>query len=199
MSYPTEDAAFYSAVDAARLGNIIAAAAGTLYANQTKLTVEPTGGTVAITGALVPVRGLLTVKPGDSVTAGFLYGTQGKLILDGATIAVGSNHVAGLYGQVSAAAAVLTSGHVAGLIVSGQNLPGSANLDMIYCESGGVPINSCLKTIVDANYVFDIEEQNNTGTMVNSTNGVDISGGAKQGWVRIHTKDGARKLQLYAD
>ena len=124
-----------------------------------QFTLTPTGGTLTLspnTDSLAAIRGNITLTSGSTLAAGFLYGVQGKLILDGDTIAVGSDHIAGLYGQLSASGATLTSGHIAIIIASGQNLPTSANVDAIYAESGGGTINSVLKAYVKSTYFFDI-------------------------------------------
>ena len=109
--------------------------------------------------SLVGVRGLATVPSSGSATSGFIFGTQGKFIGDGATIDVGSAHVAGLYGQMSLSGATITSGHVAIGILSGQSLPASSNVDGLYMESGGNSINSLVKGIFNANYVIDLSKE----------------------------------------
>src|ERR1019366_2444272 len=52
--------------------------------------------TVAVTRSVVGTRGAVQV---NSITSGFLYGTQGKLILAG-TLNNGAGFNAGLFGQV---------------------------------------------------------------------------------------------------
>jgi hypothetical protein len=104
------------------------------------------------------VRTALTLQP-SKIATGYVYGAEGKLIGDGATIDAGGAHLAGLYGQLSLAGAVVTSGHVAAVIADVQTPPDTgANLvDGIYVEQVvGSPINSILKAIANATYAFDL-------------------------------------------
>jgi hypothetical protein len=129
-----------------------------------QFTLTPTGGTLTMsptTDSLAAMRGAITLTSGDTLAAGFLYGVQGKLTLDGTTIAVGSGHIAGVYGQISGNGMTATSGHIAVIIASGQNLPTSANVDMLYAESGGGTVNSVLKAYVKSTYFFDISGEAN--------------------------------------
>ena len=41
--------------------------------------LDPSGDTVAISGSFTALRGNLTIDSADTVTAGYLYGVQGKL------------------------------------------------------------------------------------------------------------------------
>jgi hypothetical protein len=109
--YPTVDAAFYAAVAAAQSGTLIGATGGPLYADESKVTIDPAAGTIAIAGAIVPLRGSLVVAAGATVTAGYLYGTQGKITVKGTLNHPSSEYSAALVGQLDLSAAVaLTSG-----------------------------------------------------------------------------------------
>ena len=125
-------------------------------------------GELTVTGAIsglgtnpaVGVRGLLTLAAAANATSGFYYGTQGKLVADSATVAIGSNHAAGVYAQASFASGTVTSGHVAALIADVQTPPstGGANVDAIYAEQvTGTKINSAFKAIVNSTYAFDLD------------------------------------------
>ena len=114
MSYPTEDATFFAAWEANRAGKIIDAVSGLAFAKETKITLAPTLGTIAISGAIIPVRGNLTVDTAVTVTAGFLYGAQGKFTLKGTINGSGANSGCGLMGQLDlSAAAAITAGNIA--------------------------------------------------------------------------------------
>jgi len=129
---------------------------------QSNLTLS--GATIAAgSNPITGVRGSVTVNSGSALNSGYVYGTQGKVILDGATVAVGSAHVAGIYGQMSASGTTVTSGHVAIGILSGQNLPASSNIDGLYLESGTGPVNSIVKAIFNSNLVFDFSMQSGPG------------------------------------
>jgi len=111
MSYPTEDASFFAWTEARKLGEVIAAASGTLFANETKVILDPTSGSIAITGAVVPVRGHLQVAAAKTVTAGYLYGVQGKITVKGTLNHPSSEYSAALVGQLDLSSAVaLTAG-----------------------------------------------------------------------------------------
>ena len=111
MSYPTEDAAFYTWINATKAGELIGATSGTLYAGESKVTIDPAAGSIAVTGAIVPLRGHLVVAAAKTVTAGYLYGTQGKITVKGTLNHPSSEYSAGLVGQLDLSAAVaLTAG-----------------------------------------------------------------------------------------
>src|ERR1035437_8158148 len=145
------------------------ATAGTSYSYKVKALAsgEPTSGSqcssadsATLTNLDVGVRTAITLTPGQT-EAGFVYGAEGKLIGDGATIDAGSSHLAGLYGQLSLASnAVVTSGHVAAIIADVQTPPatGGSNVDGIYTEQvKGTKINSAIKSAVNATYAFDLD------------------------------------------
>jgi len=156
-----------------------------------------TGSITSITGSLCAVRGELNVGTGLNIAGGYFYGTQGKAILDGATVAIGANdHLAGVYAQMSANGSTFTSGHIAILICSGQNLPASSNADAIYVESGAGPINSCLKTVLNANVVFDLSEQNVTNTMCKATSVTNGLTSGTYGWIAVKVQGQTRYIPL---
>lgn len=123
---------------------------------RSEVTVTPATTVTFGSASIVGVRGCVTVTTGKEVTDGFLYGVQGKFVGDGATLSVGSGHIAAVLAQMSGSGMTATDGHIAPLIVSGQNLPTSANVNMIYLESGGGKVNAILQSNVKATYAFDI-------------------------------------------
>ena len=153
-----------------------------------------TGAVVGMgTNSSAGVRGLVTLA--TSATSGFMYGVQGKLVVDGATVNVGSNHASGIYGQLSASAATITSGHVAVIIASGQSLPTSSYIDMIYAESGGNAINSVLKSIVNATYILDLDYESGPGAAAMSLTGT-AGATATKGWLKVNVHGTTRYIPL---
>ena len=144
-------------------------------------------------GNLVGVRGAVTVTDGTTVgTGGFLYGTQGKIILGTGTLNVGSAHVAGLYGQLDMTGGTTTTGHVAAVIGDIFAVgTGGANIDNFYAEqSTGTANNSAFKCIVNSTYLFDLSDSG-TGNWEIATNG-----GTAAGCLKIKTTAGTRYIQL---
>lgn len=129
----------------------------TLTPSTTDLDMSTNGG------SLVAIRGCTTLTSGKSVSDGYLYGVQGKFVGDGATIAVGSQHVAAVLAQMSGSSMITTSGHIAPLVVSGQNLPTSTYINGIYVESGGGTINSILQANCKATFAFDLNNFESCG------------------------------------
>lgn len=161
---------------------------------KSELVVTPaTTAAIGSNGSLVGVRGAVTLTTGKSLTDGFLFGVQGKTILSGATVAVGSDHIAGVYAQLDAASATLTSGHIAALIASIQGTPTSANVDLIYGESvTGNVINSMFKAIAKSTYVFDLAS--NTHTQMSTTGTVGTT--AAKGWLKVLVEGAVRYIPL---
>jgi hypothetical protein len=133
------------------------------------------------TNSAAGVRGLLTLAAAANATSGFYYGTQGKLVADSATIAVGAGHVAGVYAQLSAASGTVTSGHVAAVIADVQTPPstGALLVDCIYAEQvTGTAINSILKAVAFATYAFDLSSYGNTAFAPAAGTGAGSAGAA---------------------
>lgn len=160
-----------------------------------ELTVTPaTSVAVGSNGSLAGVRGCVTLTTGKSITDGYIYGVQGKAVLDGATVEVGSDHVAGVYAQLSASGATITSGHVAILAVSGQSLPASANVNAIYVESGGATINSMLQSNCRATYIFDLNNFESAGCVSSSGTPGSVTGAT--GWIKCLVDGAVRYIPL---
>lgn len=179
--------------DVTTLKTLTSATPATERLTRSELTLTP-ATTSNVSGSVAGVRGLVTLTTGKSLAGGYAYGTQGKFIGDGATIAVGSAHVAGLYGQLSLAGATVTSGHVAIIVASGQSLPASANVDGIYLESGGNVINSMFKAICNANYVMDLAKESGADTWLAAS-----AGAAANKWLVIKAQGTVYKIALLAN
>ena len=104
-------------------------------------------------GTLSAVRGELNV-PNSAAVSGtaYLFGVQGKLVCGTTTtLAVGSGHACGLYGQIDISGASTLTGHVAAIIASVQDTTSTARtaLNGIYVElpayGSGAKANSVLQ------------------------------------------------------
>lgn len=159
-----------------------------------QLTVTPeTSAAIGSNGSLAAVRGLVTLSSGKSITDGFLFGTQGKLVLDGATVNVGSDHIAGVYAQMSASGATFTSGHIAPLISCGQSLPAGI-ADMIYCENNDVTkLHAVIEAVANADFVFDCTSEDG-----NSAYLVGTAGSSASKYMRIKLSGTEYRIALLA-
>ena len=189
----------YSAMsEAAQPGNIRLIDSELLlnYAGSTAIEVNPTGIDGQPTSAnqntaansIAAIRGGITVggtytspavtssfpskTTATTITAGFLYGVQGKLTLGaGATLANGSNFNAALFGQLDTSAA---GAAVSGLYLSALHLDmgaasslsagSNANVNVITATNttSGL-INSILKVIANAEYFADLDDVSTGG------------------------------------
>jgi hypothetical protein len=164
MSYPTEDAAFYAWIDGLKAGELTGAVSGSVFASESKVTIDPASGSIAVTGAIIPVRGHLVVAAGKTVTAGYLYGTQGKITVKGTLNHSASEYSAGLVGQLDLSAAVaLTSGTLSMLWLDA----GAASAVALSSVSGIVitntialkPMHAILNVpLADATYFADLND-----------------------------------------
>lgn len=182
----------------------VPAANGIIYANTTATSTTPGSvrailgsATLAATttsGTIVGVRGIVTGTTAITGTV-YAYGVQGKIVLDNVNVTAGSAHVCGLLAQISGNGMTATSGHIAGLIVSGQNLPTSANVNAIYCESGGGKINAVMQSNVKADYFLDINNFE-SGGCCSAT--VDVSTSSSSGNIKVLVDGQVRYIKLYS-
>jgi hypothetical protein len=160
---------------------------------RSELLLAP-ASTVTVSGSVTAIRGCITLKSGATAESGsFLYGAQGKAVLDGATVDVGSAHVAGLYGQMSAAGATFTSGHIAPIISSGQSLPAGI-ADMIYCENNDVTVlNAIIEAVANANFVVDATSEDGNSAYLATT-----AGSAASKYMRVRLSGTEYRIALLA-
>ena len=151
-----------------------------------------TAGAVT-SGTLAAIRGIVTYLT-QTLTNVFTYGVQGKLVGAGATIDAGSSHVCGVLAQMDLSGTTVSSGHIAPLIVSGQTLPASAYVNMVYFESGGNKINAAEQFNVAANFLWDINNFESCG-IITTPSGATHSGNLRTIKVQI---DGATYYILAA-
>ena len=126
--------------------------------------LELTSAVTAITGSVAAVRGAVTTDSGGTLGSGsFVYGVQGKLVLNG-TLNSGSGFNAGVFAQLdtSGAGFAHTSGYLAPIIAdfgATAHLSADALADMIVLLNTTTSlINSILKTEAKANYLFDLND-----------------------------------------
>ena len=147
-------------------------------------------------GNLVGVRGAVTMAAASTVSGGYLYGTQGKLITGTATITAGNQF--GVFGQLDVTGATLTSpGHMAPLSGNtyGFNAGSSAYLNNLYLENaGGGVINSQIQTFGKSTYWADIStnahapEANTTCTpsaVTGATGGIQVLVDGVARWIPL--------------
>lgn len=147
-------------------------------------------------GNLVGVRGEVNCTTSTNISGSYLYGVQGKLITNAATIDCGSGAVCGLYGQLDVTGGTLTSGYVTPIAsnVYGANSGAFAAVDGIYVEhAGGGVINSLVRLFGKSTYVFDIAS--NTHDNV-STSGTCTTPGQAHGWIKVNIDGSTRYIAL---
>lgn len=127
-------------------------------------------------GTLAAIRGVVTAVTAITGSV-FVYGVQGKCVLDGVTVAAGSAHVCAVLAQLSGSGMTATSGHIAALVVSGQSLPASANVNLAYFESGGATINAAIQFNCRSTYLFDINNFESCGIVAAAGSGGTGSAG----------------------
>lgn len=100
---------------------------------RSEVTITPaTAAAIAAGGSLAGVRGAVTVSAGKSLTEGFIYGVQGKSVLNG-TLAEGSAaRVTGVLGQTDLAAGTVTAGQVSGVWADLQGSPTLTVPDQVF-------------------------------------------------------------------
>lgn len=216
----------YSAMaEAAQPGNIRAVDSELLfnYPGSTAIEVNPTGtdgqpvtpntaasNIAAIRGAITVAGTYTSPNPTSSfpsksvtttITAGYLYGVQGKINLAG-TMNNGSGFTASLFGQMdtSAATATITSGYVSALhldmgATSSLSSGSSAfiNAETITNTCATLKMNSVIKVIANAAYLFDLSESNLTGNWI-----VGTTASTAAGTLKVLVNGAVRYIQLYS-
>ena len=118
---------------------------------------------IAAGGSITPFRGAVTLSTGKTLTEGFIYGVQGKSIVNG-TVAEGSAaRVVGVLGQVDMASGTLTAGQVSGLWADIQmtspTLTSHAELNALrVTNSGSSNVNALAFFYGKSDYLFQIGE-----------------------------------------
>lgn len=158
-------------------------------------------GTTTITSgqSIAAIRGAVAVALGTTIAAqGFLYGVQGKAIVQG-TIVGGSAFITALFGQLdtSGASAVVTSGYVSALHLdmgATSILASSAFVNaQTVTNTTQCLINSVLKVIANATYFMDLSESNLTGNWI-----VGTTGSTAAGTLKVLVNGAVRYIQLFS-
>jgi hypothetical protein len=96
-------------------------------------------------GNVTGVRGLITVATGTTLAAGYAYGTQGKVVINGTlTTQSGGGMVAGVFGQFDLTGATLTN---AGLTAPGIFDMGSAGTNATIANLHGIVISNTTNVV----------------------------------------------------
>ena len=155
----------------------VVAATGAITATKTLTTpTQPTfrlvdselslgNAVTSVSGSVASVRGNTTVLSGTTITgASYLYGTQGKLTVQGA-LNSSAEVSAGIVGQLDLSTASASSAPIAagwfdcGATASAAivSSPGAIDGIVIYNTTNAV-INSVIRTAVNANFLFDASD-----------------------------------------
>lgn len=134
---------------------------------RSELTLTPASTMTLGSNSLVGVRGAVTLTTGKQLTGGFIYGTQGKLIING-TVAIGSGMAYGVMGQLDLTGSTITSGYVAGV---GSDIfgvsTGTKAVDMFYGQhADGGTIHSYLRAYGKSEVVFDFTSNGGASVVI---------------------------------
>lgn len=135
---------------------------------------EPTlnfQGSTAITGSVVAVRGNTTIASGNTVTSGFVYGTQGKVTIVGTNST--ANYVAGVVGQIDISlATAVGTGPLAAIwgdfgATSAAGITTDTGADILkLTNTTACAINSAVYVNAKASFFADLVEVASAGTWI---------------------------------
>ena len=154
-------------------------------------------GSTAITGSVAAIRGNTAIASGTTISSGFVYGTQGKLTIQGALTT--ANYLAGVIGQVdtSAAGSLGTTPLCAiwgdmGATSTAVTATGADILKLT--NTTNTIINSAIMVNANASYLMDITDAAYGG--VHFVVGTTASTAA--GCLKVKVDGVVRYLQLYS-
>ncbi len=157
--------------------------------------------------SIAGVRGEVTVPSSGSVTGGYIYGTQGKMILTAtSTLNSGSSHYCGVMGQIDISGGVTTAGHIACIVASIQDTTSTARTTVngIYVElpayGSGAKMNSVLQGYGGATYMLDMASVNADYLVIVPASGLTpySSGNASTGGGKLAIKVGGTTCYVNA-
>jgi hypothetical protein len=129
-----------------------------------EMTLTPTT-TMSVTGggSLAGVRGGVTISATKTFADGFVYGSQGKVTLNGTFAESSAGRLVGALGQVDLASGVVTSGQVSGLWsdiqMTSPTLTSHAEINSLrVTNSGGSNINALIFGYGKADYFMQLGE-----------------------------------------
>lgn len=130
---------------------------------QSSITVTPaTTFAVGSGGSLAGIRGDVTISTGKSFTDGFLYGAQGKVVLNGTMAEASAARIAGAIGQTDLASGTVTAGQVSGVWADLQGSPTLTVNDQVFplrvTNSMSVNCQAMAFFYGKADFLFDIGE-----------------------------------------
>lgn len=185
-------------------GNLLTMAPSTSVSTASPGTVGTIIGSITTTNAsysnggnsLVGVRGLVTIPSGTTAAAGYLYGTQGKFIIQG--IASGSIWGAGLMGQLDISAATLTSASHVTPLWSDAGTSGPA-VSCAFCDSAvltnttNTTFHSLIYGYSKAAYFVDLND-NGGGYIISGTG----ASSAVTGYLKVRVAGADAYIRVYA-
>ena len=163
------------------------------------------GATTDITAnqSVAAIRGAQSHAEGTAFGSGlaneYSYGVQGKINV-ATTVNIAAGFAAALFGQLdtSSASAAVTSGYVSALHLdmgATSHLTTSAyvNAETITNTCAAFKMNSVLKVIANAAYLFDLSESNLTGNWI-----VGTTAATAAGTLKVLVNGAVRYIQLYS-
>lgn len=184
--------------EAAQPGNIRSIDVEQLF-NYSAITNLPSGQSIAA------IRGAVSHAEGTAFGSGLVneysYGVQGKQLIQ-STINVAAGFVAALFGQLdtSNASAVVTSGYISALhldmgatSVLSSGSEAFVNAETITNTCATLKMNSVIKVIANASYLFDLAESNLTGNWI-----VGTTGSTAAGTLKVLVNGAVRYIQLFS-
>jgi hypothetical protein len=128
-------------------------------------------GSTSITGSVAAVRGNTTIASGTTITAGYVYGAQGKVTVTGTLGSGASNYSAGLVGQLDMSAAVGITSPLsalwldAGATASAAIIAAPTEVNMMeITNTTNAIIHSILQVEANASYFADVTDLAYGGT-----------------------------------
>jgi hypothetical protein len=156
---------------------------------------EVTTYSTMTSGNLVGVRGAVTMPSSSTVSGGYLYGAQGKVVTGTGTFS--GTSMAGIYGQLDVTGGTVSAGNVGAVQANIYGLTSGTStiINGIYVESaGGGVMSSQIRMFGKATYVFDIEtnvhstEASNTCTpsaVTGATGGIHVRIDGTAKWIPL--------------
>ena len=139
------------------------AAQPTFRLTDSELTLSSAVATIASGGSVAAVRGATTQAAGGTITAGYLYGVQGKLILKGTIDTTQREYQAAVLAQLDTSAAAYTAGTITALWVDAgaASTLSAGQFDMIdVTNSTGVNARGVLNFFGSAEYLLWLNTDN---------------------------------------
>ena len=172
----------------------------TLRLVDSELTVSSTVTTITAGGSVASVRGNTTLATGGTISAGYIYGVQGKITLQG-TLST-ANFTAGVFAQLDLSAAQALSapnvaaiwGDMGATISAAVISSGEALLDILHLTSTapGSMINAAIHVEALSTYLLDVSNVSYPSGWNNSA----VVGSTQVGRLKIKTPTGDAYINL---